>query len=292
MRLALEQLDPEVLLERPDTMGNGTRRHPELACRLRETLVPPGHFEATDRFEGRSVERFVHGFHLPRSGLGRSERPGLSGSCAPGIGIAPRSVSRPMCYHRMMARSMSASDAPSSPPRSSRVPSKFRLAASESFHRAPARHVRLSPSLSVSPVYGVISPRPTGARSPYRARFRTGSWPRSRRLGRAQRRRVQTTCARPRSMRSPRRCHAEREAAPARARIDADRPTCPSFPIVGVFVRQQPSDRSLDAHPAARVAQRRAELEPCALLGIARVVAHAHLEAWRERSALADPERA
>ena len=61
VRLALEQLDPEVLLKRPDTMGNGAGRHAEFACRLRETLVPPGHFEETDRFERRSADRLAHG---------------------------------------------------------------------------------------------------------------------------------------------------------------------------------------------------------------------------------------
>ncbi len=58
--LALEQLDPEILLQRPDTMGDGAGRHAELACRLGETLVPSSHIEETKHFERRSVCRLSH----------------------------------------------------------------------------------------------------------------------------------------------------------------------------------------------------------------------------------------
>ena len=55
VRLAFEQLLPEVALERPDTMGNGAGRYADLPCRPGETLVPPGHFEETKRLERRSA---------------------------------------------------------------------------------------------------------------------------------------------------------------------------------------------------------------------------------------------
>ena len=55
---------------------------------------------------------------------------------------------------------------PPSAPCSSRVPSKLTLVVLETFHRVPARQVRLPASETVNPVYGVISPSPRRARSP------------------------------------------------------------------------------------------------------------------------------
>ena len=41
-------------------MGDVAGRHAELACRLGETLVPPGHVKETKHLERRSAYRLIH----------------------------------------------------------------------------------------------------------------------------------------------------------------------------------------------------------------------------------------
>ena len=62
VRLALEQLLPKILLERPHTVGDGARCHVQLARRLSEALMPPGRVKEPKHFKRRSVCRSSHEF--------------------------------------------------------------------------------------------------------------------------------------------------------------------------------------------------------------------------------------
>ena len=80
----------------------------------------------------------------------------------------------------------------------------------------------------------------------------------------------------------------EGEAPAEEARRHADDPAQPLFLVDRCRVRDQRARLRLDCHCAHHVAQPHTDLDPCARLGVAAVVAKPHLSARGERRVVAD----
>ena len=125
----------------------GAREHPHAPRGVAEVLsygpLDEGRYRQLECYLGGQSTDRITTFDALCGGEARAR------VCSPGPGL---------CYQRISVRNAMAfvPAAPSAP--SCRAPSNPRTAPSAKFHRVPARYVRLDPSESESPAYGVTMP--------------------------------------------------------------------------------------------------------------------------------------